>query len=92
MATTPKVDDPLNTSNTLSPTSVVCNKGKNGSVSGLPQVNWQTSATGVAYMNIATVVTGVATDYYEVQVIQYNGGALTLQSATTFFQAIYLGA
>ena len=65
---------------------------KNGSVSGLPQVNWQTSASGVAYMNISTIVNLSVGDYCQVEVIQYNGGALVLQSATTFFQAIYLGA
>jgi len=65
---------------------------KNGSVSGLPQVNWQTSASGVAYMNISTVVNLSVGDYCQVEVIQYNGGSLTLQAATTFFQAIYLGA
>jgi hypothetical protein len=64
---------------------------KNGTA--LFAANIQNGPSGVTYGPYNTqFITLAVSDYVEMEVIQYSGGALIVQAAQTFFGAMYLGA
>lgn len=66
---------------------------KNGALlSGTPNNNWQAVANGTVAQPYVNVFNLVATDYLQFDVVQYSGSTILIQSASTTFGAMFLGA